>query len=85
MIYLKSCTKCRGDILRTELGNLVTLTCIQCAYTVEGKQQQKEQDHETMRPRCVRVYQTTANRCSYHENTGPMRELRSGRGGDTHR
>ena len=40
MIYLKACPRCHGDVKRTTLGNLVTLSCFQCSYTVEGTQKE---------------------------------------------
>lgn len=38
-ILLKSCPRCRGDLIREDgLGDEVTYTCLQCGRTLEGEQ-----------------------------------------------
>ncbi len=38
-ILLKSCPRCRGDLIREDgLGDEVMYTCLQCGRTIEGEQ-----------------------------------------------
>lgn len=34
MLWLKSCPRCRGDLLRTSNGSEFVMNCLQCGHTV---------------------------------------------------
>lgn len=64
MLWLKSCPRCRGDLLRTSNGTEFVMSCLQCGHTLSEMDARRLMMQRRVRP---------ASRHSDKELTGASR------------
>ncbi len=55
MLWLKSCPRCRGDLLRTSNGTEFVLSCLQCGHTLSEMDARRLMEQRQVRPTARRA------------------------------